>query len=66
MFRLHPELLTIMRGAEARKDASEAAVHEAMAEFNEYEQWDFPAKLIESVPRRLVAVKLVKGQQTKY
>ena len=66
IFCMYPELLTMMRGPEARKDALEAAVHEAMAVINGYEQWDFPAKLIESMPRRLAAVKLVEVKQIRY
>ena len=63
---MHPELMTMGKRAEARKDALETAVHQAMAVFNGFEQWDLPAKLIASMPDRLAAVKLVHGKQTKY
>ena len=66
IFQMHPELLAMIRGAEARKDQLEITIHEAMAVFNGMEQWDLPAKLIMSMPKRLAAVKLVGGKQTKY
>ena len=66
IFEIYPELLIIGRGAEARKYTLVKVIYEAMAVFNYEAQWDFPAKLIESMPRRLAAVRLTKGRQTKY
>ena len=66
LYKLHPELLTMKGGVERRKDALVEAIHHIMAEINGFDQWDLPAKLIASMPRRLAAVRLVKGRQTKY
>ena len=66
LHQLHPELMTMRGGVEKRKDALVEAIHHTMAEINGWDQWDLPAKLIESMPRRLAAVRLVKGLQTKY
>ena len=66
IFEMHPELLTMGRGAEARRNALVEAIHEAMAVFNGEAQWDFLAILIESMPRRLAAVRLAGGRQTNY
>ena len=64
--KLHPELDTMGRSKDARINALERAVHEAMAAFKEEMQWDFPATLVASMPRRLAEVELVQGKQTKY
>ena len=66
LHRLHPELKTMGRGVDARKDKLVEAIHATIAEINGWDQWDLPAKLIASIPKRLAAVKLVKGKQTKY
>ena len=63
---LHPELETMGLSKDARIDALEQAVHHAMTVINGFEQWDLPAKLIASMPKRLAAVRLVQGKQTKY
>ena len=66
LYRLHPELKTMGGGVEARKDKLVEAIHATMAENNGWDQRDLPAKLIASMPKRLAAVKLVQGKQTKY
>ena len=66
LYKLHPELLDMGGGVETRKDALVEAIHKTVAVINGWEEWDLPAKLIESMPRRLAAVKLVGGKQTKY
>ena len=66
LHKLHPELKHMKGGIKRRKDALVEAIHHTMAEINGWEQWDLPAKLIASMPRRLAAVRLVKGKQTKY
>ena len=53
-------------GAERQKHALVAVIHATMVEINGYKQWDLPARLIASMPRRLAAVRLVEGKQTKY
>ena len=53
-------------GVEARKNALIKAIYAIMTVINGWEEWDLPAKLIASMPRRLAAVRLVKGKQTKY
>ena len=54
------------RGIEARKNTLVKVIHATIAVINGWEEWDLPAKLIASMPRRLVAVRLVKKKQTKY
>ena len=41
---MHPELMTMGRGTEARKDVLETVFHQVMAVFNGFEQRDLPAK----------------------
>ena len=53
-------------GIEARKDTLIKVIHVTMTVINGWEEWDLPVKLIASIPRRLAAVRLVKGKQTKY
>ena len=50
------------RGAEARKYMLVEVIHKVMAVFNGEAQWDFLAKWIESMPRRLAAVQLAKSR----
>ena len=66
LHELHPELETMGGGVDKRKDALVEALHHTMAVINGFEGWDLPAKLILSMPKRLAAVKLVEGKQTKY
>ena len=40
--------------------ALKQALHYAMAVINGFEQWDLPAKLIASMPKRRAAVRLVE------
>ena len=37
-----------------------------MTMINRWDQWDLPAVLIEFMPWRLIAVRLIKGDLTKY
>ena len=53
-------------GIEAHKNALVKAIYVTMAVINGWEEWDLPAKLIASMPRRLAAVRLIKEKQTKY
>ena len=53
-------------GVKRQKDALVEAIHHTIAEIYGFNQWDLPAKSIVSMPRRLAAMKLVKGRQTKY
>ena len=41
-------------------------IHATITIINGWEEWDLPAKLIASMPRRLVVVRLVRGKQIKY
>ena len=66
LHKWHPELKTMNGGVKKRKDALVEAIHQTMRRIQGWQQWDFPAKLIESMPRRLAAVGLVQGKQTKY
>ena len=66
LHKLHPELRTMGGGVKRRKNTLVKAIYHTMAVINGYEEWDLPARLIASMPRRLAAVKLVKGRQTKY
>ena len=66
LYKLYPKLEIMGGGVEARKDTLVEAIHATMAVINGWEEWDLPAKLIASMPRRLAAVRLVKGKQTKY
>ena len=56
IFEMHPKLLIIGRGTEAHKYMLVKVIHKAIAVFNNEAQWDFPATLIKSMPRRLAAV----------
>ena len=53
-------------GVEAHKNALIKAIYISIAIINGWKEWDLPAKLIASMPRRLAVVRLVKGKQTKY
>ena len=53
-------------GVEARKDKLVETIYATMVEINGWDQWDLPAKLIASMPKRLVAVKLMQGKYIKY
>ena len=53
-------------GIEARKNTLVKVIYVTMTVINGWEEWDLLAKLIASMPRRLAAVRLVKGKQTKY
>ena len=66
LHRWHPELKTMRGGVEKRKDALEKAIRQTINRINGWDQWDLPAKLVASMPRRLAAVRLVQGKQTKY
>ena len=66
LHKLHPELRTMGGGVERRKDTLVEAIDHTMAVINGYEEGDLPARLIACMPRRLAAVKLVKGRQSKY
>ena len=66
LHKLHPELMDMGGGVERRKDVLVEAIHHIMAEICGWDEWDLPAKLIESMPRRLAAVRLVQGKQTRY
>ena len=66
LYKLYPELKIMGGGVEARKDTLIEVIYVIIAIINEWEEWDLPVKLIVSMPRRLVAVRLVKGKQTKY
>ena len=66
LHKLYPELEVMGGGVEAHKDALVEAIYAIMAVINGWEEWDLLAKLIASMPRRLVAVRLVKGKQIKY
>ena len=64
--RLHSELIDMQKGREKLIEAMKGAVRDAFAELEAIELWDFPAKLIESMPRRFSALRLARGAQTKY
>ena len=66
LHKLHPELKSMGGGVKGRKDALVEALHHTMSVINGEEGWDLPAKLVFSMPRRLAAVELVEGKQTKY
>ena len=53
-------------GVEAHKNILIKVIYVTIAIINRWEEWDLPAKLIASIPRRLAVVRLVKGKQTKY
>ena len=62
----HPELMTMRGGKDTRKYALKQAIREAFVEITADNEWDLPAILLASMPRRLAAVKLVNGRQTRY
>ena len=64
--RIAPELRTIEGGKPARKEALKAAIRAAFDQLTADPEWDLPAILAHSMPKRLAAVKLVGGKQTKY
>ena len=66
LHKWHPELRTMRGGVKKKKDTLIKAIHQTIAVINGGDQWDLPAVLIESMPRRLAAVSLVKGGPTKY
>ena len=66
LYKLYPKLKIIGGGVEARKNTLVKVIYVTMAIINGWEEWDLPAKLIASMSRRLAAVRLVKGKQTKY
>ena len=53
-------------GKETRKDALKQAIREVFDEITNDNEWELPAILLASMPRRLNAVKLVQGRQTRY
>ena len=53
-------------GIKARKNTLVKVIYATMAVINGWEEWDLLAKLKAFMPRRLAAVRLVKGKQTKY
>ena len=66
LHKLYSKLEIMGGGVKARKNILVKAIYVTMAVINGWEEWDLPAKLIASMPRRLAAVRLVKGKQTKY
>ena len=66
LHKLYFELEIMGGDIEARKNTLIKVIYATMAVINGWEEWDLPAKLIASMPRRLAAVRLVKGKQTKY
>ena len=60
--RIAPELRT-MGG---RKVALKRAITAAFAQLQADNEWELPAILVALMPKRLAAVKLVHGEQTKY
>ena len=66
LHKLHPKLKSMGGGVKGRKNALVKALHHTISMINREERWDLPAKLVFFMPRRLAAVKLVKGKQTKY
>ena len=66
LHKLYFKLKIMGGGIEAHKNTLIKVIYAIMAIINGWEEWDLPAKLIASMPRRLAAVRLVKGKQTKY
>ena len=58
--------MTMSGGKETRKDALKQAIREVFDEITNDNEWELPAILLASMPRRLNAVKLVQGRQTRY
>ena len=56
-----------MDGSKAtRKDALKQAIQEAFDEITSDNEWELPAILHASMPKRLAAVKLVQSKQTRH
>ena len=66
MHKIHPELKPMGGEIKKRKNILVKAIYHVLAEINGWEGSDLSAKLIASMPRRLAAVRLAKGKQTKY
>ena len=53
-------------GIKKKKNTLVKTIYQTIAVINGWDQWDLPAVLIKFIPRRLAAIRLVKGGPTKY
>ena len=64
--KITPELQTIERNKLAKKETLKTATKTTFNQLTVDPEWDLPAILAHFMPKRLAAVKLVGGKQTKY
>ena len=64
--KLHPELKKMVGGREKKILALKAAIRHAFEVLLADNEWDLAARLVESMPRRLQAVRTAAGYQTTY